>query len=196
MYDKKWRQSGKIMISGLSGALIIIFVIILMLIIVGAVISGSAQIDTDTLAQITQAENKKETEYSKYTTSYQWECTKDRRHEQIDEYQVLAVEDDGYNGIVLESGRYKISYTFKDYTSTFGISTTNKYNRFYFVYTANELGSIQDIMNEKIKHNDWFTFCPEVHDEEIVELKKGQYVYIEHTPVEEAGDGTIKLEKI
>ena len=181
---------------GLSIILMVILLIIVGLITLGAIISSSIPISTGTLPETTQINNEKETEYSKYKTTYQWECTKDMRHEQIDEYQILAVEDDGYNGIVLESGKYKISYTYKDYTSTFGISTTNKYNRFYFVYITNELGTIQDIMDEKINHSHWLTFCPAVHNEEIVELEKGQYVYIEHTPIKEAGDGTIKLEKI
>ena len=141
-------------------------------------------------------ESENEINYSKYKTTYQWECTKDIQHEQISENQILAIENDNYNGIVLESGKYKISYIYKDFTSTFGLTTTNKYNRFYFVYIADELGTIQDIMNEKIRYNYWFTFCPEVHDEQIVNVDKGQYIYIEHTPIKEAGYGTIKLEKI
>lgn len=185
--NNRKEQSGKITAIG-PGVVLIIFTVFLV-IAVTYMPDNSVQTNSNTVPKTTQIS-------SKYKTTYQWECTKDVRHEQIDEYQILAIEDDKYNGIVLKSGKYKLSYTYKDYTSTLGLATTNKYNRFYFVYIANELGSMQDIIDEKIKYTHWLTFCPSVHDEEIVELKKGQYIYIEHTAIKEAGDGTIKLEKI
>lgn len=187
MKDKNKRVWNPIEI-GVSIFLLIMFICIIVAFVTNME-DSSAQTSSNTVSSNEQTD-------SKYRTVYQWECTKDIQHEQIDEYQILAVEDDEYNGTVLESGKYKISYTYRDYTSTFGLATTNKYNRFYFVYIANELGSMQDILSEKIKHSHWLTFCPSTHDEQIVELEKGQYIYIEHTPIKEAGDGTIKLEKI
>ena len=187
MLKQKNIQKGKITEIGPG----IVFIIVIL--IIGTIIGSSS---SNNKTKNNDVENRKAEEYSKYETTYQWECTKDIRHEQIGENQILAIENDNYDGIVLESGKYKISYTYEDYTSTFGISTTNKYNRFYFVYIANELGTIKDITNEKIRYSNCFTFCPATHEEQIVELKKGQYVYIEHTPVKEAGYGTIKLEKI
>lgn len=172
----------------------ITFILVIFIIVIVSVFSEIN--NTNNTTQNNSNENEKETKYSKYKTTYQWECTKDVQHEQISENQILAIEDDNYDGIVLESGKYKISYTYNDYTSTFGLSTTNKYNRFYFVYIANELGTMQDIISEKIKINHEYTFSPALHDEQIVELERGQYIYIEHTPIKEAGYGTIKLEKI
>jgi len=135
-------------------------------------------------------------ENSTYKTSYKWECTKDIRHEQIEETEILAVEADVYDGINLESGKYKISYSYEDYTSTLGLETTNKYNRFYFVYVTNELMDVNTLLSKETKINKGYTFSPTLHDEQTIQLERGQYIYIQHTPQKEAGYGTIELKKI
>ena len=175
-----------------------VIVILLVLICIGSTGDNTTTLSNanENVTESINEEDKKIEEDSMYKKSYQWECTGDVKHEGVKETEILAVEADEYNGTNLESGNYKISYSYNDYTSTFGLTTTNKYNRFYFVYIANELTNIDELLNGKIKINHEYTFSPALYDEQTIQLEKGQYIYIQHTAQKEAGYGTLKIEKI
>ena len=128
-------------------------------------------------------------EESKYLTSYEWKCSDDVIQEQKKESQILAIENDDYSGIKIEHGKYKITYSFKEY---WDLKNSNKYNRYYNIYVSNKLETSTDEVINDYK----YTFSPGSDKEYIVELQKGQYLYIEHTANQYAGNGDLKIEKI
>ena len=136
--------------------------------------------------------NEKKTKTKKNDIVFVWKSTCDIKHEGIEETKILEV------GKNLETGKYQLQYSYNEYKNK---QTNNKYNRMYFIYIATK--KISDISGENINKlekyiiKSYMFYPDDTSDKNItINLKKGQYVYIQHTAKKEAGDGTIKIKKL
>lgn len=141
-----------------------------------------------------KATQKTKSKNIKVDIVFTWESTKDLSHEGIEETKILEVGKD------IEEGEYQFQYSYADYDSV-SKKSTNKYNRMYFIYIATK--KIENINGENINKLEKYIeksymFYPDATSDKniTVTLKKGQYVYIQHTAKKQAGDGTIKIKKL
>lgn len=154
--------------------------------------------ESDSISNANPNSSKKIEKTSKASSStkevFKWKCTGDITTEGKEETKVLEVGKD------IEAGEYIIKYEYKDYTSSLGQQTTNKYNRYYFVYVSNT--KVSDVNGENVnKLGDdvisMYNFYPQesVEKEQDLSLKDGNFLYIHHTSNKEAGDGTLTITK-
>ncbi|MEE3344699.1 MAG: hypothetical protein VZS44_11435 [Bacilli bacterium] len=125
---------------------------------------------------------------------FEWKCTSDIRYEGREETKVLEVGKD------IEPGNYLVKYDYHDFTDSQGQPTTNKFNRYYFLYISNI--KVDDINGENINKlnddvKDEKSFVPNKAIENIKEitLENGNYLYLYHTVNEKANYGDLTIEK-
>lgn len=118
---------------------------------------------------------------------FKWECTKDITHEGIEETKVLGVETSENADKEIPAGTYKVVYEYEEYAD---LKTTKRYNRQYDITILDSYYPLTEYKNIE----GWFeVYSPDYYETKEITVNKGQYIYINHIAVKEAGDGTISL---
>lgn len=158
------------------------FLTILTIMFLAITLTGCASLEEETNNNQLQSFSQ-----SNETVVFKWECTKDIEHEGVEETIILGVGTSENADKEIQPGTYKVLYEYEEYVD---LKTTKRFNRQYDItildsyYPLNEYKNIEG----------WFdVYSPDYYETKEITVNQGQYVYINHIAVKEAGYGTISL---
>ncbi len=169
----------------------LIIIIIVILIVSCSLLNNN---DSNTTNQVNNIDTKENNNQEKTNVVFEWKCTSDITHEGREETKVLEVGKD------IEPGNYVVKYDYHDFTDSQGQQTTNKFNRYYFLYISNI--KVDDIngeninkLNDDVKDEKSFVPNKTIENTKEITLENGNYLYLYHTVNEKANYGDLTIEK-
>ena len=117
-------------------------------------------------------------------TNYSWKCGDDGSNEGIVETKIIGIGTNEKADFELPPGKYEIKYTY------INSDKPKETNRTYVLTVANSY--VEDIST----HTGFFyVFQPKELENKEIEVKEGQYIYIQHSANEKAKGGNIYITK-